>query len=243
VDLETYVAEVARRVAGVLGDRLVGIWLVGSGASGDYDPLRSDIDVQAVSTERLPLDERKHLAALLEHDVLPNPARGLEFVLYARADLADPRGPRFQLNLNTGARMDHQLACDADADPQFWFTLDVSIARQTSRPLLGPPAAEVFPEPSRSLVAGAALEALDFWAALPGAGHQNVLTACRSWAWAVDGVWRSKGESARWAMERTTPGPIEWALTTRAGDPVDAPPQAEVDGLLAEARTALAAAR
>jgi hypothetical protein len=239
--LEAYVDEVARRVADVLGDRLVGVWLVGSGAVGDYDPERSDIDVQAVATGRLPLDERKQLVGRLEHDALPNPARGLEFVLYARDDLADPRGPRYQLNLNSGARMDHQVSYDADDDPQFWFTLDVSIARQTAQPLLGPPAAEVFPEPPRSSVAAAAVEALDFWAELPGAGHQAVLTACRSWAWATDGVWRSKGESARWAIERTAAGLVEWALQARTGEPVEPPSPAEVDQVLNAARTALAA--
>jgi predicted nucleotidyltransferase len=239
-ELESYyLGEVTRRVSGVLGDRLVGVWLVGSGASGDYDPVRSDIDVQGVATERLPLDERKDLVGRLEHAVLPNPARGLEFVLYAQEDLEDPRGPRLQLNLNTGARMEHHVAYDADDDAQFWFTIDVSIARQTAVPLLGPSASDVFPEPPRWLVAGAALEALDFWAALPGAGHQTVLTACRSWAWAVDGVWRSKGDSARWAMERTAPGPIDWALKARVGEPVGDPSPAEVDRVLAEARAAL----
>jgi hypothetical protein len=239
--LEAYADAVARRVAIVLGDRLVGVWLVGSGAAGDYDPQRSDIDVQAVATDRLPMDVRQDLVGRLEHDVLPNPARGLEFVLYARDDLADPRGPHFQLNLNTGERMEHRVEYEPGDEEQFWFTLDVSIARQTAVPLIGPPASDVFPEPPRSLVATAALEALDFWAALPGAGHQTVLTACRSWAWAEDGVWRSKGESARWAMERTAPRPVEWALEARAGGLVDAPPPAEVDQVVNAARIALAA--
>jgi hypothetical protein len=241
--LETYVAEVARRVQEVVGDRLVGVWLLGSAAMQDYDPVRSDIDLQAVTTERLGRSERERLVGRLAHEVLPNPARGLEFVLYAREDLTDAAGPRLQLNLNTGARMERHVAYDADGEPQFWFTIDVSIARQHGRPLVGPPAADVFPEPPRHLVGTALLEALDFYAGLPGAPEQRLLSACRTWAWAVDGRWRSKGDSARWAVQQLADaGPLERALRLRDGEPVLPLTPAEVEGVVACARAALAEA-
>jgi hypothetical protein len=240
--LSGYVAEVARRVRQVAGDRLVGIWLLGSAALHDYDPRRSDIDVQAVTTERLARSERERLVGLLAHEALPNPARGLEFVLYARADLADAAGPRLQLNLDTGARMARHVAYDADEDPQFWFTIDVSIARQHGLPLVGPPASAVLPEPRRALVVAALQEALDFYAGLPGAPEQRLLSACRTWAWAVDQRWRSKGESARWAMPRLDDaGPVERALRLRDGEPVPPLSRAEVDDVVARARAALEA--
>src|SRR3954452_512478 len=87
----------------------------------DYDPRRSDVDVQAVAAERLPLSERRLLAGRLEHEVLLGPARGLEFVLYADEDLVAAGGPRFQLNLNTGSRLVHRVSFDAGEDPRFWF--------------------------------------------------------------------------------------------------------------------------
>ena len=108
--LEAYVAEVARRVQEVVGDRLVGVWLLGSAALHDYDPVRSDVDLQAVTTERLGRADRKMLVGRLVHEALLNPARGLEFVLYAREDLSHTAGPRLQLNLNTGARMERHVA-------------------------------------------------------------------------------------------------------------------------------------
>jgi hypothetical protein len=241
-DLARYAGEVARRVADVVGDRLVGVWLVGSGALGDYDPRRSDIDVQAVATETLPRAQREALAGRLVHGALPNPARGLEFVLYGREDLGAAGGPRFQLNLNDGPRMDHHVAYDADDDPRFWFTIDVSIARQSSAPLIGPPASEVLPEPPRRLVLASLLEAIDFFAALPGFPEQAVLSACRGWAWSVDGVWRSKRASARWAAERADPAVAEWALRRLAGQPADPPHGTAVEDFLSGARAAIAGA-
>jgi hypothetical protein len=238
--LDAYVAHLARRVQGVAGDRLVGVWLLGSAALHDYDPVRSDIDVQAVTTERLGRAERERLVGRLVHEALPNPARGLEFVLYAREDLADAAGPRLQLNLNTGARMERHVAYDAGEEPQFWFTIDASIARQHGRPLVGPPAAEVFPEPPRRLVVTALLEALDFYAELAGAPEQRLLSACRTWAWADDGKWRSKGDSARWAMQRLSDArPVERALRLRDGEAVLPLTREEVDAVVGCARAAL----
>jgi hypothetical protein len=234
------VTEVAGRVRDALGDRLVGVWLVGSGALDDYDPRRSDVDVQAVATTVLPVPERRELVARLEHAALPIPARGLEFVLYAREDLVAADGPRFQLNLNTGPRMDHHVAYEPHEDPGFWFVIDTSITRQHGIPLLGPPAPDVFPEPPRERVITALLEALDFFASDPGARDQTLLSACRTWAWATDGVWRSKGDSARWALPRLAdPGPVARALRRRDGEPADPPTEDDVATVLTAARSAL----
>ena len=80
--IREYLDELTRRLQAQLGDRLVAAWQVGSGALGDFDQLRSDIDVQALSAplERADLEA---LAATLTD--VPCPVRGLEFVLYADA--------------------------------------------------------------------------------------------------------------------------------------------------------------
>jgi hypothetical protein len=240
-----YLSDVAERVAAALDDRLVGVWLVGSGALRDFDPRRSDIDVQAVATGRLPLAERRDLAARLEHAALPVPARGLEFVLYARDELAGDDGPRFQLNLNTGPRMDHHVAYEPHEDPGFWFVIDTSITRQHAVPLLGSPAASaVFPEPPRERLHAALVEAMEFFARDPSTRDQAVLSACRAWAWGTDGTWRSKGESARWAISRLDdPAPVARTLRRRDGERAAPPTEDEVAVVLAASRSALAAAR
>ena len=144
-DVETYLARLVAHLREGLGDRLVGAWLFGSGALGDFDPATSDLDVQVVTTVRLARAERERLAARLSHPALACPVRGLELVLYAREDLHDPLGPAFQLNLNTGPRMPQHVAYDPSEDPRFWFVIDVAIGREAGRALAGPPPAEVFP--------------------------------------------------------------------------------------------------
>jgi hypothetical protein len=195
-----YLSELTSRLDDRLGDRLAAAWIVGSGALGDFDPQRSDIDVQAVSSTRLARAELERLAAVLSHDALPCPVRGLEFVLYAREDLTDPAGPAFQLNLNTGPGMDQHAGYDPTAEPRFWFTLDVAIAREHARSLAGAPPATILPALPRALVLGAHRDAIAWYRAhVP---EQALVTACRAAAWATDGRWLSKGEASRWMLDR-----------------------------------------
>jgi hypothetical protein len=218
---------------GLVHDVLVAEGLVGSTAVGDLDERRPDDDVQAVTSTRLARTELERLAGELSHESLPCPVRGLEFVLYAHEDLTDPTGPAFQLNLNTGPRMDHHAGYDPDAEPRFWFTLDVSIARQRSHRLAGVPAEKVLPPLPRELVLAAAGEALAFWRGYDRA--QAILAACRAWAWAADGEWRSKGRAAAWAAARLAdPTPVAKALARRADPDAPEPTAAEVDAVIAQ---------
>ena len=209
-----YLAELVERLRAVVGERLVGVWLVGSAALGDFDAASSDLDVQGVTTERLPRVERRLVAETTSHEALPCPVRGLE-------ELAVPA---YQLNLTTGPRMERRLSYDAGEEPRFWFLLDLAIAREHGIALAGPPAREVLPEFPRELVLKALREALTWYAADGGDEAQTVLAACRAWAWASDGLWRSKGDAARWARGRLPdPGPVDRALARR-GDATAPPP-------------------
>jgi hypothetical protein len=234
-----YLSELTLRVEAHLEQRLGGAWLVGSGALGDFRRLTSDVDVQAVCTGRLERAELERLAAALSHRALPCPARGLEFVLYAREDLEDPHGPAFQLNLNTGPGMKHHVGYDADAEPRFWFTLDVALARERARLLAGRPPTELLPTPPRPLVLAALREALAWYRAHDGA--QAVLAACRAWAWVTQDRWLSKGDAAAWAATRLPdPAPVAKALACRADRAAPGPTASEVAAVLAPVERLLA---
>jgi predicted nucleotidyltransferase len=203
-EIEGYLDEILVGLRDVIGDRLVGAWLFGSGAIGDFDPARSDLDVQVVTTVRLARSERKELVARLSHPALACPVRGLELVVYAREDLSDPLGPAFQLNLNTGPRMDQHVAYDLRDDPRFWFVIDVAIGRAVGRVLAGPPPAEVFPELPAPLVSASLSESLAWFAANDPAGGQAALAAARALAWAEEGRWLAKRPAALWLAARVS---------------------------------------
>jgi hypothetical protein len=158
------------------------------------------VDVQAVASEPLARGELESLAAALSHPTLECPVRGLEFVLYSREGLRDPLGPAFLLNLNTGPRMDQHAGYDPRAEPRFWFILDVAIAREHARPLMGEPPGELLPALPRELIVSAMRDALAWWRAHDPAGA--FVSACRSWAWLENGRWLSKREAVAWAAER-----------------------------------------
>jgi hypothetical protein len=193
--IAAYLSELTTRLEARLGERLMAAWVVGSGALGELDPETSDIDVQAVSSTHLPRVELEALATALSHQALPCPVRGLEFVLYAREELEAPAGPRFQLNLNTGPGMEHHEGYDPDAEPRFWFTLDVAIAREHSRPLTGPSPATLLPELPRELVRAAHGDSIAWYRA--HAPELAPVTEVRARVWEAEGRWLSKAEARR----------------------------------------------
>jgi hypothetical protein len=198
----TYARELARRVEAQLGSDLVGIWLIGSCALGDFDPERSDVDIQAVTRGTLSVEKRRALAATLSHRSLPCPARGLEFVLYAAEGLTGPDAPRFQLNLNTGRDLPERLDLDPADQPRFWFVIDIAIGREHGIPLAGPPPGEVLPEIPRELALAALTDALAWFERNEGHSAQTLLAACRASAYAGEGVWLSKTAAAERLVEQ-----------------------------------------
>ena len=235
-----YLSELTLRLEAQLERRLAGAWLIGSGALGDFDTLRSDVDVQAVSTTRLARAELERLAAALSHPALRCPVRGLEFVLYAREDLSHSDGPAFQLNLNTGPRMEQHVGYDRDAELRFWFVLDTAIARERARPLAGLPPTVLLPPPSRPLVLSALRESLAWYRGYDGA--EAVLAACRAWAWASQGRWLSKGDAAAWAaVQLPDPAPVAKALARRADPATPEPTASDVEAVLEPVERLLAA--
>jgi hypothetical protein len=219
--IREYLDELTLRLRAQLGDRLIAAWQVGSGALGDFDQLRSDIDVQALSA---PLEraELEALAAALT--AVPCPVRGLEFVLYAEP-------PRFALNLNTGPGMPHHEGYDPDAEERFWFVLDVAIARANAVPLAGPHPGTILPELPPETLLDAHRESLAWWREHDAA--QAVLAACRAWAWAVEGRFLSKGEAASWASTRLDDAvPVAKALAQRVDAAAPGPTPADVDAVV-----------
>jgi len=224
MDASELVEGCGRAVAGtlgeLLGDGLVAAWLIGSGALGGVSAVQSDVDVVAVCAAPLPEEVEQALVARLGTLAMTWPLRGLEFVLYTRAAVADPAlVPRWELNLTVGPRMDHHLSRDPATDPPHWFVLDLDILRGYGRTLAGPPPAEVVGPIPRRRVLEAVRESLRWHGEHEANRSQSVLNACRGWRFTEAGVWSSKRDAGAWARSRSDdPGLIDAALAVRAGD-------------------------
>ena len=205
----------------LVGEELLGAWLIGSGALGGAVAESSDLDLVAVCGHAPSVDLIQQLVAALTEEAMTWPVRGLEFVLYSRAAVASAsRSPQFALNLNVGPRMPLHLSTDAAAEPAHWFVIDLAILREHGVALYGPPAQElVAPIPRRWLL-DALGDGLAWHAANEPALHQSVLNAGRAWRFAAEGVWSSKDAAAGWVLARTEdPGLIQASLAVRHGDP------------------------
>ena len=199
-----YADEVVRRLRGVLGDDLLGAYLIGSLALGGYEPGRSDVDLAAVAARRLRAGAADAIVAACRH----------ELVVYARE-----RAPAFELNLNTGAAEPLHAGVDPAAEPSFWFVLDLAIALVAGVALLGPPAAELVAEPSRAAVVAAARASLGWFLASDAPPDDLVLNACRTRRFLDDGVWSSKVDAGGWALDRLPQREVvRAALALRRGE-------------------------
>jgi len=200
--VQDYLTEVAHRCRDVVGDEVVGVYAGGSLALDGYRPGRSDIDVAVVVAGRLDDEAKRSLVSALRHESLPCPARGLELVVY-RADVAASGrvDPGFEVELNTGARMDFRATFDPAARPpqdgSFWYAVDRSILHEHGKAVFGPPAVEVFGEVGglRSVLAESVRWHLDH------ARADGVLGAHRALIRVRTGRWVSKLEAARIVQE------------------------------------------
>jgi RimJ/RimL family protein N-acetyltransferase len=218
------VEDCGRAAAGLLGrllgDDLVGAYLVGSGALGGVAPGQSDVDVVAVCAAAPPAERTRAVVAGQGELAMTWPLRGLELVLYTRAAVAAPaRSPRFALNLNVGPRMPYRVSLDPADEPAHWFLLDLAILRDHGRTLSGPPPRDLVGPIPRSWLLEAVRDSLAWHDAHEGALQQTVLNASRGWRFASEGVWSSKDDAGAWALARTDdPATVETALALRYGD-------------------------
>jgi hypothetical protein len=237
---ERYVGEVAHRLLGVLGEDLVAAYLIGSGAHGDWVRGRSDLDVMAICARPVSAATKRRVVASLRQRALPCPARCLELVVYRRDAMRAPGSEvDFELNLNTGADIDDHVSFDPREEPSHWFIIDLAIARNHARSLVGPPPQQVIGRTARAHVLAALAESLRWHEEHESTDANGVFNACRAWRYAVEGIWSPKGEAARWALEQGADRAlIGRALALREGA------RGELDGtavraLLARVRSAL----
>jgi hypothetical protein len=202
-DLEAlYLSSLRSRLQGLLGRDLVGFYVGGSYALGDYRRAASDLDLAAVVTTRLSRAVRQQVVERLRHESLPCPAQGLELVIYRRETARSGSVTSdFELNLNTGSQLPLQIDSRAAPGEGHWFPIDRSMLAQSGVALLGPPAGEVFRPISPDALTPILVDSLRWHRAHLDRPSDAVLNACRSLRFATEGGWSSKPTAGRWAVD------------------------------------------
>lgn len=218
-------------VQALLGEGLVGLYVHGSLASGDFAPLRSDVDFVAATREALPASLLPQLAAMharlrgsnlkwaakLEGSYIPLAA-------LRRYDPANCRHPALRID----------GSFDVDEHGSDWV-IQQHILREHGIALMGSPPAHTLIDPIEpAALRQAAWGILDTWwraklddpALLRSSEYQAyaVLTMCRALYTLQYGRVASKKAAAGWAQERLESrwsALIERALAWATGEPWD----------------------
>lgn len=177
--------------------------LHGSLVLGDYVPGRSDVDVLLV-VERALTDVEiaglRELALGLAHER----SGGLDFRVVTRSTAAAPSpGPPLELYVGLHPGEEGEVETHVAGEPD--LVAELSMARAFGRALAGAEARSVIgPVPDEWVVAYGD-EIVGRWQGLTDDDVHTelmVLTSCRVWRFAVEGVYCSKDEAGRWALAR-----------------------------------------
>jgi hypothetical protein len=201
-----------------LGDEIVGVYLYGSAVSGGFHPELSDLDLVIVTVRDVETIGIEPFAGVVERLARREPAWAgrLDLVFVGRRTVADPGSGGPLLEISHEQPLHRENAAEW---LQTWF-----LARDAERPLVGPPAADIFPpitvdEFLREVVAGFPdfVDAVrDDWP--HGSVAYRVLTVCRILRSLHSGALCTKLEGAEWAAVQYP----EWAWLIRAAEGVRA---------------------
>ena len=218
-----YLTEFANRCKDVLGQNLLGLYLQGSGAQGDYRQDKSDIDAVAVVHHSLSDQKKEDLCGRLEHSSLSVPATGLDFLVFTRSTAQNPiASPGHELWFSTGETWKTSVEKHGDATEHL---IVFSTCRERSRALFGPEAKELFAPIPRGLLLTAVNDVVKWHQDRildpfhdPG-GQYSVLNACRAWQYAKEGRLSSKTEGALWVLSKYPQNTlVRDALALRTGE-------------------------
>ena len=198
-----FAQHLAEELTVILEGDLVGVYLHGSGATGCFNPDRSDIDLLVVTRQALSPEQRRAVAKLLlASSGAPYP---VELSLLTTGQLHPWRRPtpfEFHYRESWRASLAQQLA-DGElssrelTDPD--LAADITVVRARGRVLVGAPIDEVFPEVPEADFRQVILADLD-WIRHHSTTIYGVLNTCRILAYLDGQGLLSKTEGADWAL-------------------------------------------
>ena len=199
-DEQAYLVELVCILRDYLADQLVGVYLFGSAAYGEYRKGVSDLDIQVVVSDPLVTRQCLDLANLLSHSFLPCPAKKLDFVVYL-INQVQPVSDHVnhEFRFTTGDQEQNNLVFENSPDGRHWYLLDIGIGRLRGVSLYGPEAEEIFTEIPQQWVLSALNHAMCWHSINEPCSANFVLNLCRTWRFIKTGDWVTKREGGNWA--------------------------------------------
>lgn len=195
-----------------LGDAVLGAYLFGSALGTGLRPT-SDIDVLVVTARPTGAEERRRLIErLLPMSGRGDPsgqARSVELTILVRDQVVPWRyPPNMDLQYGDWWRAEFEAGELSPWDsPNPDVAVLIAMVLTASRPLFGPPAAELLDPVPRGDVRRAMIDGIPgLLADLDGDERNVVLTFARIWATLTTGEFWSKDRAADWAAARLPPG-------------------------------------
>jgi predicted nucleotidyltransferase len=198
--------EVIRR--GHADARIVGLYLYGSAVAAGLRP-DSDLDLFVVSDRRLTSEEKARivegLLPISGRETRPAGWRPIEVTIVAQPDVRPWRYPaRMEFQYGEWLRagfLAGAIEPEPAEDPDLGVL--VTMVRQSSRPLIGPPATDTLDAVPRADLVRAMLDGLPSLLSDLADDTRNVLlTLARIWTTIATGEIRSKDEAAEWVLSR-----------------------------------------
>ena len=235
---EQLVSETARRA----GSRVIAAYLHGSLVGDDFVAGLSDLDVLVVVDPSVPEDA---VGPLVDAAAAAGRAAGtnVDLNLVTReAAVRVNRNPLLELGISVRRDRTPESFVGTRRDIEPDLLNEFSICRQESEAIIGPAAAELLFDVPPLWVTAVGIGQMERWQGLhfePRYADLMVLTACRIWRFATDGVHVSKTAAALWAHQRRPDlDVLQVALARRGGAQRDPPGEQAVreflDVVLAE---------
>jgi hypothetical protein len=199
----SYLSGLASCLRGLFGSNLIGVYVGGSYALGDYRRGQSDLDLAAVVESAVPARVKELAVERILAEAARCPTRGLELVVYLSATADSGKvTSEFELNLNAGPGMRVRVEHEAAAEEGHWFPIDRSMLAQAGMALVGPPADLVFRPIPRRALRPILVDSVRWHRAHLERPSDSVLNACRSLRFVAEERWSSKQAAGRWTADR-----------------------------------------
>lgn len=217
--VQGYLASVGRVCGDVLGDNLEAIWVGGSLATGDFDMLRSDVDLIVISGGALSDDERTGLGRRLRHTTLPCPGHGLDLIVYRMGEIAQlPRVPHYEFSMASGSAWEDEIS---NGGPYPGGLIDLALVHQRGVAFLGPPPGDTIRPCPVAWIVEELRKGVEWHKARihdpfhDPSGANAVLNACRALYFLSHQEFASKSVGARWLLSTRDAPVVAQALRGR----------------------------